>query len=495
MGTGGDPGRRFVLLATLSALLVSTLSLAPSPVSAHPPDNPFDDTVFAPIRPGGMRIQLELVADGLTAPLKGTVAPGFPALLFVVDQNGRLWSLDLAAGTKDVVLDVSDRLVTLGVLGPGTFDERGFLGVAFHPDFRTHGRLYTYTSEPTAGPPTFPTTLPEGIAPDHQNVVAEWRVQDPADPTKGVDLPTRRELMRVDWPQFNHDGGDLAFGPDGFLYVSMGDGGGADDQGVGHGPDGNAQRLTVPLGKVHRIDVDGTNSASGEYGIPADNPFAGMGGGVLGEIFAFGFRNPYRFSFDTATGALYVADVGQNDLEELNLVVKGGNYGWNRKEGTQCFDPNGDNPDFAVEGPCDIPGLIDPIAQYDTHHEGHSVIGGFVYRGTQIPQLAGRYVFGEFSRLFSFPFGPDNFGRLLYIQQKKTDTDRLLKIQEFTGFAEAVAALGLGTDPTRQPFPETIAVLGMGQDADGEVYVLGNLSGRPFGTGGVVLRLAPAGHR
>lgn len=499
MSAPGSPlGGRWLVPLLATALVLVSFSLAAGLGSAHPPDDPFDDTVFAPIRPGGMRIQLELAGEGMTAPLKGLTAPALPGLLFVVDQDGILWAVDLATGQKSAFLDVSDRLVTLGVLGPGTFDERGFLGAAFHPDFASNGLFYTYTSEPVAGPPTFPTTLPAGEEPDHQNVVAEWRALDPSDPTQGVDSDSRRELIRVDWPQFNHDGGDLAFGPDdGFLYISMGDGGGADDQGVGHGPSGNAQRLTNPLGKILRIDVAGTNSANGQYGIPADNPFVGQGDGALGEIFAFGFRNPYRFSFDAGTGALYVGDVGQNDIEEVNRVVKGGNYGWNLKEGTLCFDPNGADPGFAFEGPCEFEGLMDPIAQYDTHHEGHSVIGGFVYRGDMIPQLSGRYVFGEFSRLFNFPFGPDNFGRLLYLQQKVTETerlgteaDRLLGIKEFTGFAEAVSQL-LGTDPTTEPFPETIAVLGMGQDASGEIYVLGNLSGRPFGDGGVVLRLAP----
>jgi glucose/arabinose dehydrogenase len=493
-------------------LLVGTLFSQAPMAFAHCPQTPYDTTVFAPIKPqGGFPITLELVASGITSPLKATVAPGHPSRLFVVDQSGTLWAVNLTTGAKTVFLDVSARLVTLGVLGPNTFDERGFLGVAFHPNYLTNGRLYTYTSEPNAGPPTFLTTLPAGTPADHQNVLAEWKVPNPGNPASVVDPASRRELLRVDWPQFNHDGGDLAFGPDGNLYFSMGDGGGADDADgqlftkvtgsfpevdvpiVGHQGDGNAQKLNTPLGKIHRIDVNGTNSANGQYGIPADNPFVSQAA-VVKEIYAFGFRNPFRFSFDMATGDLLVGDVGQNDIEEVDRVVKGGNHGWNRKEGTLFFNINGTDPGFASPTP---PGpvpanVIDPIAEYDTHHEGHSVIGGFVYHGDRFPQLRGRYVFGEFSRIFNFPSGPHNFGRLLYLQQEHP-RDRLQTIHDFNGFSDAIAALGLsvGSGACGGLFPPTLAMLGMGQDASGELYALGNISGVPFGTQGVVLRIAP----
>ena len=481
-------------LAGLVVLVISLLFHVPS-ARAHCPEPGFDDTVFAPIRPGGARINLEMAASGLTAPLKGVVAPGEPDRLYVVDQVGKLWAIGLMTGQKTLFLDVSVRLVPLGFLGPNTFDERGFLGVAFHPNYATNGKLYTYTSEPNAGPPTLPSTMPPGTPPDHQNVVAEWTAVAPGNPALGVDPASRRELLREDHPQFNHNGGDIAFGPDGMLYIAIGDGGEADDQGVGHVPGGNAQTLTNALGKILRIDVNGSNSANGQYGIPADSPFVGVPGAVT-EIFAFGFRNPFRFSFDMATGALYVGDVGQNDIEEVDLVVKGGNYGWNRKEGTLFFYENGDDDGFAstVDNGLVPPGAIDPIAQYDTHHEGHSVIAGFVYRGSRIPQLQGRFVFGDFSRLFKFPSGPNNFGRLLYLAQQNTAQGRLLNIQEFTGFREALDALDLIV-PTTDCFPNSLAVLGMGQDASGELYVMGNVSGVPFGTGGVVLRLAPVSGR
>ena len=266
---------------------------------------------------------------------------------------------------------------------------------------------------------------------------------------------------------------------------------------TGHGLDSNGQKLTAPLGKILRIDVNGNNSGNGQYGIPGDNPFVAPDPG-LDEIFAFGFRNPYRFSFDSATGALYAGNVGQNDIEEVELVVKGGNYGWNFKEGTLFFHINGNDEGFAsllADPTRPIPAglsLIDPIAQYDTHGEGHSVIGGFVYHGSRIPQLQGRYVFGEFSRVFNFPSGPHNFGRLLYLAQKHPK-EQLLLIKEFNGFSDAIAAIGLSVGPAAcdGDVPPTLAVLGMGQDAKGEIYTMGNISGLPFGTGGVVLRLAP----
>jgi glucose/arabinose dehydrogenase len=509
--------KRILSIVTASLTLLWTLFPA-TPVLAHCPDAQgppaYLETFFAPINASGTRITLEMVASGLVAPNKGVVAPGLPNHLFVVDQPGQVWAVNLMTGAKTLFLDVSSRLVTLGVLGPNTFDERGLLGLAFHPGFQQNGLFYTYTSEPTAGPPTFPTTLPAGTAPDHQNVVAEWQAVNPANPGLGVNLMSRRELLRVDWPQFNHDGGDLAFGPDGFLYISMGDGGGADDADgqefivadgaepanttpiVGHQGDGNAQKLNTPLGKILRIDVNGNNSANGQYGIPADNPFIATPGAV-DEIFAFGFRNPFRMSFDTATGDLYVGDVGQNDIEEVDLVVAGKNYGWNAKEGTLFFNINGTDEGFASPSPVEpdrsSPDMIDPIAQYDTHGEGHSVIGGFVYHGSRIPQLSDHYVFAEFAREFNFPTGPHNSGRLFSLAQKDQKDGKLANIKEFNGFGDAIAALGLdvGPGPCEGQFPPTLAVLGIGQDALGEIYVTGNISGVPFGTGGVVLRLAP----
>lgn len=463
---------------------------------AHEPGQEIGPPLADPIRTGGVHIRLQTVATGFVAPVKGAVAPGDFTRLFVVDQVGILWAVDLATGGKTVFLDVRARLVPLGRFGPNTFDERGLLGVAFHPNYQTNGLLYTYTSEPTSVPPTFPTTMPAGTTADHQDVVAEWRVPNPGNPASVVDPASRRELIRIDHPQFNHNAGDLNFGFDGMLYISDGDGGGADDQDgqihpapparvVGHQGDGNAQKLNAPLGKILRIDANGRNSANGQYGIPADNPFVGMSG-VVKEIYAYGFRNPFRFSFDMGTGELYVGDVGQNDIEEVDLVISGGNFGWNCKEGTFFFDPRGFEPGSGTATPVN-PGralcrttMIDPIAQYDTHNEGHSVIGGFVYRGTQIPQLNGRYVTGDFSRMFVNRVGTD--GRLFYLLPKPIADRELLKVYEF----RLVGQERLG-----------LALFGFGQDHLGELYVLGNATGVPFPdrtTGqntGVVLKIVP----
>jgi glucose/arabinose dehydrogenase len=484
--------RRFAVLASVLALISSVaVSSLGSTAQAHPPDDPFDDTKFAPVRTGGVKIGLERVASGFVAPLKGITAPGHPNHLFVIDQPGQLVSLDLRTGHKVVVLDVSDRLVPLGVEGPNTFDERGFLGTAFHPDYAHNGLLYTYTTEPVTAEPSFPTTMPPGTRPDHQNVVSEWRVRDPANPASLVELASRRELMRVDWPQVNHQAGDIMFGPDRLLYIPMGDGGDGDDQGAGHGASGNAQNLANPLGKILRIDVN-RRDANGRYGIPGRNVFAGRPG-LVGEIFAYGFRNPFRMSFDRRTGTLYVGDVGQNDIEEVDVVVSGGNYGWNYKEGTLFFNPGREEdredgvasrePFRAVP-----PGLRDPIAQFDTHHEGHSVIGGFVYRGDRVPQLRGRYVFADYSRIFNYPSGPNNYGRILYLSNESRHG--LRQITEVRGFPEEAQRLGL-TDPAAPPafFPQTLSILGMAEDARGELYVTGDINGTPFGNDGVILRI------
>ena len=448
--------RRFFSTFAIFALV---LAVTMSPAAAQSLEDPIPE----PIRKGGVHIRLETVATGLTAPNWGVPAPGHSDRLFVVDQPGIVWSVDLESGAKSVFLDVSDRLVALGAFGPGTFDERGLLGLAFHPDYASNGLLYTYTSEPVDGPADF-STLPVGAIANHQSVVAEWRVSDPEDPSAVVDPGTRRELMRIDEPQFNHNAGALNFGPDGFLYISLGDGGAADDQGVGHSPQGNGQDPSNILGTILRIDPAGSNSANGSYGIPADNPFVGQEG-FVSEIWAYGFRNPFRFSFDSATGALLVGDVGQNDIEEVDVVTRGGNFGWRIKEGSFLFDPNGDDPGFVTErSPGEPQGLIDPIAEYD-HDEGIAVVGGFVYRGDAIPQLKGRYVFGDFARSFT------EFGRLFFLNPAN-------QIREFRIVGQE--SLGLKLD-------------GFGQAADGELYVLGNTTGTPFGETGVVLRIDPSG--
>ncbi len=444
------------LLAAIAASVLAVTGLTRLATA-----QPLEDPIPQPIRRGGVQVRLEPVATGLTAPNWGISAPGDSERLFVTDQDGILWAINLTTGVRTVFLDVSARLVPLGAFGPGSFDERGLLGLAFHPDYASNGLLYTYTSEPVAAAADF-STMPPGTTANHQSVIAEWTVPDPGEPASVVVPSSRRELLRIDEPQFNHNAGALNFGPDGMLFIALGDGGQADDQGVGHSPQGNGQDTGNILGDILRIDPQGSNSANGDYGIPADNPFVGVAG--VDEIWASGFRNPFRFSFDSATGELIAADVGQNDIEEVDVVTKGGNFGWRVKEGSFLFDANEDGEGFVTaRSPGSPSGLIDPIAEYD-HDEGLAVVGGFVYHGDAIRALRNRYVFGEFSR----PAGEE--GRLFFLNASN-------RIREFRLVGQN--SLGFFVD-------------GFGQDANGELYVLGNTTGTPFEDTGVVMRIARA---
>ena len=443
------PRRFFCALAAL--LVPASLALAQGPIPT-------------PIPKGDVRIGLQPVATGLTAPIDARSAPGEANRLYITDQIGRVHVVENGVLQSAPFIDVSSRLVTLRT----NFDERGFLGFAFHPDYNTagapgFGRVYTYTSEPAAAsPPTTPFTAPDITAVDNHGVVSEWTVNRT---TGAVDPNSRRELFRYVDPQFNHNGGPFHFGPDRNLYIAIGDGGGANDNNVnGHNQAiGNGQDLTRIMGKVLRIDPLGSTGGR-PYAIPAGNPFAGPGApaGALPEIYAYGFRNPFRFSF-APNGDLLVADVGQGNIEELDRVTAGGNYGWRYKEGTFAFNPatGGISPDTTGLPP----GLIDPILQYD-HDEGISIIGGFVYRGSLIPELDGKYVFGEFSRSFQAPGG-----RLFYAD---------LATGQIFEFRLGDADLPLGT-----------FVKGFGEDMDGELYVTVGDTVAPTGTTGQVLRLVP----
>ncbi len=422
---------------------------------AAPPAGPapLDDPIPGPIAAGDVHIALEVVASGLTAPNWGISAPDDPnRRLFVTDQPGILWAIDLDTNTKSVFLDVSNRLIALGIAGPGTFDERGLLGVAFHRNYQNNGLLYTYESHPVDNKADF-STMPAGTPANHQTVITEWQVAKPASPESVVNTKSAREILRIDQPQFNHNAGAMNFGPDGLLYIALGDGGAGDDQGAGHVAIGNGQDTANILGTVIRIDPQGNNSANGQYGIPADNPF--VGGPGVDEIYAFGLRNPFRFSFDTKTGNLWLADAGQNDIEEVDVVNKGDNLGWPVKEGSFLFDMNGGDPGFVFADSPGVPAdMVDPVAQYD-HDEGVVVLGGFVYRGSRIEPLQGKYVFGEFlSRLF-FLDGASAMNEFQFVDP--------------AGFQ--------------------LLVLGFGEDADGELYVMANATGTPFENTGVVLRI------
>ena len=267
-------------------------------------------------------VGLELVADGFVSPVGLIEAPDETGRMFVVDQVGIIWVMTADGRvTETPFLDLRARMVRLNT----DYDERGLLGLAFHPAFATNGRLFVYYSAPlrSEGPQNW----------DHTSHISEFRLS-PTDPDK-ADPESERIILEVDEPQANHNAGQITFGPDGYLYVALGDGGRANDTGTGHPPIGNGQDTSTLLGSILRIDVDGAEP----YGIPPDNPFVGKDG--QDEIFAYGFRNPFRISFDIGGNhELFVGDVGQQLWEEVNIVTKGNNYGWNIKEGAECFDPS-----------------------------------------------------------------------------------------------------------------------------------------------------------
>jgi hypothetical protein len=388
-------------------------------------------------------------------------------------------------------LDIQSR-VQPPLIATNANDERGFLGLAFHPGytnpaspgFRT---LYTYNSEQTNGTLVYPA--PSGAVNNYRNVVNEWKISTTN--ASVVDPTSRREIISFGKNAGNHNGGTCTFGPDGYMYLALGDGGNANDAGPSHiEPGGNAQNLSTPLGKMLRFDPlnpaltpSSTDpiSANGQYRIPTSNPFQGPG--QAPEIYAYGLRNPYRFAFDRVTGDLIEGDVGQNNIEEINRIVLGGNYGWAIKEGDFLFNrTNGPAGPAGTIGtppgnrsPGSPTGLIDPISgtqatlEYD-HNEGISITGGFVYRGTAIPQLFGKYVFGDLA-LKTAPVRAD--GRLFYADLQ-------------TGLIKAFPLFQFGGSAI---LPNGLTVHGFGQDADGELYALvTNTSAN--GTGGIVYKLA-----
>ena len=273
--------------------------------------------------------------------------------IFVVEQGGviNVFPNNETTPESEVFLDISGNLVSR--------DELGLLGLAFHPNYASNGLFYvTYT--PTSD-----------VA-----VVSSFRVSttdtDVAEPT------SETILLRIPQPFANHNGGQLAFGADGYLYIASGDGGSGGD------PQGNAQNLSNLLGAILRIDVD--NSDNGlEYAIPADNPFLDNSN-TRPEIYAYGLRNPWRFSFDSQTNNLWAGDVGQNELEEIDVIQSGGNYGWNTFEGTQCFNA----------ATCDGSEFVAPVFEYNQSANDRSITGGYVYRGQSLSLLQGLYVYGDF---------------------------------------------------------------------------------------------------
>jgi len=276
-------------------------------------------------------------------------------LIFVSEQKGFVDAFTAGQPQQGsyVFLDITDRVNRGG-------DEEGLLGIAFDPDYRQNGYFYVYYS--AANP--------------RRSVLSRFSLDQGN--LKLADPKSEVIIMEIAQPYSNHNGGQLAFGPDGYLYIGLGDGGSAGD------PQGNGQNLNTLLGKILRIDVGGLSGA-GNYKVPADNPFVNTPG-ARGEIWASGLRNPWRFSFDNETGLLWAGDVGQNAWEEIDIIAKGGNYGWNIMEGAHCYSP--------ASG-CNQTGLTLPVVEYN-HSQGCSVTGGYVYRGDKIPLLRGYYIYGDY---------------------------------------------------------------------------------------------------
>lgn len=422
-------------------------------------------------------VDLQVVADNFVSPITLDEAPDGSHRLFVVDQVGKVWIIG-ASGQRlsQPFIDVSSKIVSLRPF----YDERGLLGLAFHPDFRTNGKFYLYyTAPPPPGGPDVQTGN-TGLPMTWNNLgrISEFRVSS-SNPDL-ADMSTERVLLELPHPQANHNGGTIAFGPEGYLYISIGDGGNKNDIGPGHVEDwytvnagGNGQDITHNLmGNILRIDVNSTSSGK-NYGIPADNPFVGKEG--LDEIYAYGFRNPYRFSFDmSGSRRLFVGDAGQNLYEEISVVEKGGNYGWNVKEGTHCFNAANETQELSSCPDRDIFGnrLIDPVIEAKNvanPEGGHFVVivNGFVYRGNTIPGLQGKYLFGNFSYSSSIPAGE------IYVSNPGGPGLWSYEKLDLKSFEENIGHF----------------LKGFGQDRQGEIYVLGSKNLGPSGTSGKVFKL------
>lgn len=372
--------------ATMVATAPPTNTSTPEPESTSIPDDPTPTpemptaaatetrqpeptsepaTTSPDVELDGFDIALEEVATGLEMPVGIVAVPDGSNRLFIVEKNGTIAILTDGLIVPEKLLDIRDRV-------NAEAPEQGLLGLALHPQFASNGLLYVnYTDS------------------NGDTVIARFQAnetRDQADPAGEV------ILLQIEQPANNHNGGNLEFGPDGFLYIGTGDGGGSGDT------FDQAQNGQTLLGKMLRIDVD----AGDPYAIPPDNPFVDDPD-VLDEIWAIGLRNPWRYSFDTETGDLFIADVGQNQIEEINVQpagsTGGGNYGWPILEGSECFEA--DN--------CDSTGLVLPIFQYD-HAFGCSVTGGDVYRGETWPELAGIYFLSDFCSGNIWALAPDSEG-------------------------------------------------------------------------------------
>ncbi|WP_232686902.1 PQQ-dependent sugar dehydrogenase [Halobacterium zhouii] len=427
--------------------------------------------------PMGQSVHLEQVAGGLTSPVGLEAAPGGSRLEVVLDQVGVAYRLEDGLA-DDPFLDVRDRLVAIGEGTWADYDERGLLALSFHPAFEQNGRFYLrYSAPPREGAPFQDY--------GHTAVVSEFEVTE--DGLHG-DPESERIVLEEPMPGPVHNGGGMGFGPDGYLYIGLSDGSSTNDVGPGHVEDwyegnagGNAQNVRANrLGGVLRIDVDGREGEKG-YAIPDDNPLVGKPG--HDEFFAWGLRNPWRLSFDSE-GRLFVSDPGVQRFEEINIVEKGGNYGWNVREGTHCFDAEnpGEPPaECPSSTPDDVRGgepLLDPIIEYPHWDDfgnpvGTAAIGGYVSESGSVDALADKYVFGDFSRDYRRASGS-------LLVATPPDGDGLWSVEKLVVENEPDGRLGR-------------FVFSLGRGGDGELYVLTNETGGPNGDTGAIHRIEPPG--
>jgi glucose/arabinose dehydrogenase len=419
-------------------------------------------SMIAPTRAAESRPALIQWSQGYVSPIDLVELPGTNRVFLVADQIGVIHVVSAQGSVRpEPFLDLRGRLTKLNQ----GFDERGLLGMALHPRFAENRRFFVFYSAPlrTGAPADW----------DHTGRVSEFKVAA-GDPLR-ADPASERLLLEIDEPHFNHNGGRLAFGPDGYLYIGVGDGGAAHGVGKGHSPKGNGQDPHNLLGKILRIDIDHGDP----YALPPDNPLMDQDGRP--EIYAWGLRNPWGLTFDRGgSHELFVADVGQDAFEEVDIVTKGGNYGWNLREGFICFDPQ--NP---LRPPADCPKvnpegqrLIDPILAYknfkrfakDPEAKGISVTGGYVYRGSALPQFVGAYVFGDWSRSWTKAEGS------LFVARRPADNAGPWNM----------AALDLATHPGGIIPGYVIA---LGQDLQSELYVMTNDSNAVTGRTGKIYRL------
>ncbi len=335
---------------------IETPAAATAGVSTSASASPTTPTgsAAAAFDPKAVKVTVSVAVTGLSNPVDVANAGDGSGRLFVVEQGGKIRIVRDGALVERPFLDIGGRITSGG--------ERGLLGLAFHPDYPTDPRFFVdYTDR------------------DGNTVVSSFRVSA-TDPDV-ADAGSESIVLHVNQPFANHNGGGLGFGPDGDLYIALGDGGSEGD------PQGNGQRLDTLLAKILRIDVDGGLAAGAPYGIPADNPFIGTAG-ARPEIWLYGLRNPWRFRFDRQTGDLWIGDVGQDAWEEIDVAragVRGLDFGWNRTEGFHCYNP--------PQG-CDETGLTPPVAEYG-HDQGCAVIGGVVVRHPADRSLDGGYLFGD----------------------------------------------------------------------------------------------------